>query len=236
MSDPFDQPTPAATGPAGRRAQWRRRGALAVAAQALVGFAIVLVLVALGDTTAFDLRVTLGWQRVTLPGLLALLEGVSWFGFQPQGTALTIGVLALLLIRRLYLESGFTLVAALCTFLNGALKDFVHRPRPVAGDDGLIVRFAVGGYSFPSGHVMSYVILGGFLAYLAYTLVRWRPLRVALLTFLLGLIALVGPSRVYLGQHWATDTLASYLLGTALLLLLIVGYRAAKARQLDTTR
>lgn len=53
-------------------------------------------------------------------------------------------------------------------------------------------------------------------------------LRRALRALLLGLIALVGPSRVYLGQHWFADTLASYLLGTALL----VAYRRVKARQL----
>ena len=236
MSDTTSHLAPAATGPEGRRALWRGRTALAVAALALVGFALVLILVTLGDARAFDLRVTLGWQRVTFPGLLGLMEGVSWFGFQRQSTYLPLAILVFLLSRRLFLESGFALAAALCTLLSGAIKDLVQRPRPLAGDEGLIVQFAVGGYSFPSGHVMAYVIFGGFLAYLCYTLVRQRPLRIALLTFLLGSIVLIGPSRVYLGQHWATDTIASYFLGTTILLLLILGYRAAKAGQLAARR
>jgi membrane-associated phospholipid phosphatase len=38
---------------------------------------------------------------------------------------------------------------------------------------------------------------------------------------LITLIALVGPSRVEEGHHWATDVAASYLVGTASVLALI---------------
>lgn len=233
QGQPQNEPD-AAIGPEGRRAQRRGRSPLAFALLALLGFALVLILVVLGDTTAFDLRVTLGWQRVRVPGLLPLMQAVSWLGFTPQATYIGGGVLILLIALRLRLEAFFALLAFLCGMLNGAIKGLVARPRPAAVE-GLVVQFPVGGYSFPSGHVLTYVIFCGFLAYLTYTLVRWRPLRWGLLTLLLGLIALVGPSRVYLGQHWATDTLASYFLGTAILLALLVLYRAVKARQLATT-
>jgi len=225
----------AGTGVIGQRAQRRGRSPLAVALLALLGFALVLLLVVLGDTTAFDRRVTLDWQRVQVPGILPLMQAVSWVGFTPQATYLGIGIFILLFALRLRLEALFALLAFLCGMLNGALKAAVARPRPVASE-GLVVQFPVGSYSFPSGHVMTYVIFCGFLAYLAYTLVGWRPLRWGLLALLLGLIALVGPSRVYLGQHWATDTLASYFLGTAIVLIILVLYRAAKARQLAATR
>lgn len=225
----------AATGVIGQRAQRRGRSPLIFAFLALLGFALILILVVLGDTTAFDLRVTLDWQRVRVPGLLPLMQAVSWFGFSPQSTYIGIGILVLLIALRLRLEAFFALLAFLGGMLNGTIKGLVERPRPVA-IEGLVIQFPVGGYSFPSGHVLTYVIFCGFLAYLAYTLVSWRPLRWGLLTLLLGLIALVGLSRVYLGQHWATDTLASYFLGTAILLALLVLYRAAKARQLAATQ
>jgi undecaprenyl-diphosphatase len=223
---------PAATGGEGRRAQRRGRLPLAVAIVALLGFALVTFLVALGDTAAFDVRATVAWQRVELPGLLGLMVAVSWFGFAPQDFILGIGILAFLVLRRLRLEAAFALLAFFATLLDGLLKGLVHRQRPVAGLGGIIVRSTVGGYSFPSGHVLTYVVFLGFLAYLAHTLIRRRPLRLALLALLLGLIVLVGPSRVYLGQHWLTDTLASYLLGTTLLTILLALYRAAKERQL----
>jgi membrane-associated phospholipid phosphatase len=227
---------PAATGHEGRRAQRRGRLPLAVAILALLGFVLVMVLVALGDTVAFDVRATVTWQRVENPALLKLMIAVSWFGFAPQDYILGAGILALLLAMRLRLEAAFGLLAFASTLLDGYLKELVHRQRPDAGLGGIIVRSTVGGYSFPSGHVLTYVVFLGYLAYLAYTLIHQRALRFALLTFLLGLIALIGPSRVYLGQHWFTDTLGSYLLGTTLLIGLLSLYRAAKARQLATVQ
>ena len=38
------------------------------------------------------------------------------------------------------------------------------------------------------------------------------------------LIVLVGPSRIWMGQHWASDVLASYTLGFAYLVVLIEVY------------
>jgi membrane-associated phospholipid phosphatase len=46
------------------------------------------------------------------------------------------------------------------------------------------------------------------------------------------LIALVGPSRIYQGHHWPTDVSASYLVGTAYLVVVVGLYRRAKAGQI----
>ena len=218
-----------------RRAQWRGRAALAVALVAFVGFAVLLALVLLGDTAAFDLAVSRGVQRADNPLLFGLLLAVSWPGFQPQATVIGLLVVGVLYWRRLHLEGAFALLALAISVMNSALKLLAHRARPSAGADGLrVVDGNFGGDSFPSGHVLTYVLFCGFLTYLAYTLLERGALRRALLTLLVGLIVLVGPSRVYLGQHWFTDVLASYFLGTALLLALLAGYRRAKERQLGS--
>src|SRR5438093_814383 len=44
------------------------------------------------------------------------------------------------------------------------------------------------------------------------------------------LSALTGPSRIYAGEHWASDVAGSYLLGSVWLLLAITLYRWGKPR------
>src|SRR5436309_616169 len=205
MAVPVNQPAAPATASElawHRRAQWRGRAALAVALVAFVGFAVLLALVLLGDTAAFDLGVSRGVQRADNPLLFDLLLAVSWPGFQPQATIIGLLVVGILFWRRLRLEGAFALLALASSAVNSVLKLVAHRARPSAGADGLRVYGHIGGDSFPSGHVLTYVVFCGFLAYLAYTLLERAAPRRALLALLVGLIVLVGPSRVYLGQHW----------------------------------
>jgi hypothetical protein len=45
-----------------------------------------------------------------------------------------------------------------------------------------------------------------------------------------ALIILIGISRIYLGQHWASDVLGAYLLGSLTLVAIIQLYRWGKTR------
>jgi undecaprenyl-diphosphatase len=103
----------------------------------------------------------------------------------------------------------------------------MNRPRPVAGTDLRVVAAPLGGSSFPSGHVLTFVGTYGFATYLAAILVRVPAIRVAAVGGGIALIALVGPSRIYQGHHWPTDVSASYLVGSAWLLAVVAGYRRA---------
>ena len=208
---------------------WRRRSRRAILAivLALLNFAVLLVVVR--NTAALDLRVTRFAQRAEHPAVLGVLLAVSWLGWQPQQMLLVAGILGWLFLRRRYrLEGVFAALALAVGALNDLLKLVTLRPRPSAALADIVVHGHVRGTSFPSGHVMTYVLFYGFLAYLVYTHVRRPALRWALLAPLLALVALVGPSRVYLGHHWFTDALGSYLLGGALLAILVLAYRAVR--------
>lgn len=73
-------------------------------------------------------------------------------------------------------------------------------------------------WSFPSGHVLSFVACFGFLAYLA----RRRKI---ISLFFIGLIVLIGPSRIYLRDHWINDVLVAYFLGGIWLILIVHFYK-----------
>jgi membrane-associated phospholipid phosphatase len=124
-------------------------------------------------------------------------------------------------------ESLFAGLAAVGISLLGAqFKLLWQRPRPA--DDLVQVLSAPAGYSFPSGHTLLYVGFFGFLFYWSYAFLKKGRLRTALLWLFGLLILLVGPSRVYLGHHWASDVLAAYGLGLAYLFVLIRLYGAVR--------
>jgi undecaprenyl-diphosphatase len=164
-----------------------------------------------------------------------IFRAVSWPGFPPQSRIIPLSISLLWLVLGFPLEATFQLVAWGAGFISTVIKSILRRPRPTA-DQVLVAPARLGDTSFPSGHVLIYTSVYGFLAFLLETLVRantWRRLGIWLLT---SLIALVGPSRIYLGHHWFTDVVASYLLGLSLLLVNAAIYRRVKTRWLNLRR
>ena len=107
-------------------------------------------------------------------------------------------------------------VSAVSSILNWLIKYLVARPRPTASLVDVIQH--AGGSSFPSGHVMSYVAFWGLLFSFGIILFKGNHWWRSALLIVSGLfVVLVGPSRIYLGDHWASDVLGAYLIGGLLL-------------------
>jgi undecaprenyl-diphosphatase len=201
----------------------RRRAAFRLDLAALAGFLVVFGLVRARRTEAFDLALTLRVQGRRSRAFDRLMTAVSWPGFPPQSRLIPPALAAALLLRGRRLEAATQAAAWGTALLSTAVKEVTRRERPLPPE----VRVAVarlGGSSFPSGHVLTYVGVYGFAAHLANGLVGPRSVRAALVAPFVGLVALVGPSRIYQGHHWPTDVLASYLLGLAYLLGLTAVY------------
>jgi membrane-associated phospholipid phosphatase len=186
----------------------------------LLGFAGLLALVRSQRLAALDAALTLRVQARRSALLEAAMHAVSWPGFPPQSRLIPPAVIGLLLARRRRLDAAFQLAAWGTAFLSTVVKAFVRRPRPLPPEVRVVVA-PLGGTSFPSGHVLTYVGFYGFLAYLVAIRAEPAALRVVGVSLLGTLVALVGPSRIQQGHHWPSDVLASYLLGTAYLLALI---------------
>ncbi len=101
------------------------------------------------------------------------------------------------------------------------VKAAVARPRP--SEDLVEIVRAADGYSFPSGHVMHYVV---FLGVLLFTMApEKRRLRWLVRAAVAAAVVIVGLSRVYLGAHWAGDVLGGYAFGGAVLVGAIWSWR-----------
>ena len=190
---------------------------------------IIILPIALGAAAALlvffsaDLRITQSLQQFNNPFFHWLMVAVSWPGYRINQFIIASLAAALLLLLRFRIEAVcllLSLVAGL--LLASVIKLLIARPRPAA-DLAEVYRYH-STWSFPSGHVVSYVAFYGFLCYLVYMRMPPSKLRSALLVVFGALISLVGLSRVYLGAHWASDTLAGYCIGFLWLTLMIQIY------------
>ena len=200
--------------------------ALAVAFAALAFFA---------RQTAFfswDLQITKFLQTVNSTPLTYLMKIVSWVGYWPQSTLAALVIALLLYLLRLRWEAVASVVCAISNeLLNLLVKTVIHRPRPPVS---LVhVAKALTSASFPSGHVEFYTGYFGFICFLIFTQMKPSWKRTLLLAIFGGHVALVGLSRVYLGEHWASDALGAYLLGSLSLIGFVYFYRWGKSRFLQ---
>lgn len=167
---------------------------------------------------AIDVTITREFQENQNPWLSGFMFAVSWLGYQFILYSALIVVTAIIFwILRLRLEAVFIIaVSVVSSLLNGLIKVIVARPRPSARLVDILS--AAGGQSFPSGHVMAYVAFFGLLFSFGIILFqrdRWWHYLILIIPG--AFVILVGPSRIYLGDHWASDVLGAYLSGGALL-------------------
>jgi undecaprenyl-diphosphatase len=182
-----------------------------------------------GVTQELDETITRRIQRIDAPGFDPLMHAVSWPGFPPQSKVLPLLIPTAMLSAGRSLEAVFQLMGWGTGAISGAIKRTMKRPRP-SHPEIVVTKARLGGSSFPSGHVIIYTGVYGFLAYLAHTHIRFGIVRKVIVGTLAGMIALVGTSRVYLGHHFTSDITVSYLLGTSYLVGLTSLYQRARRR------
>ncbi|HIU40665.1 MAG TPA: phosphatase PAP2 family protein [Candidatus Aphodocola excrementigallinarum] len=134
--------------------------------------------------------------------------------------ASTIGIISLLfifcvyfLLKKYYFSVKYLILNMLAgTIIVKVLKELFKRARPAWK---WIVQ---GGFSYPSGHTISAMLLYGTLILIINKKVN-NKFKKPLIIICSLIIVLTGLSRIYFGAHFFTDVLASMILGCIILLI-----------------
>ncbi|KQR71020.1 phosphatase PAP2 family protein [Pedobacter sp. Leaf176] len=194
----------------------------------LISFITLGVFISLNPITPFDIKVSQDVQKYQSKWLDYLMLSISVFGELPWSLVSVLVVAAIFYFNKFKRESYFITLILCSGLIILAVKNLINRPRPTSFYVRLVEinRFQ----SFPSGHVLSYVLFFGFLIILMKNLKTipavWRRLVIIISIFLIVMIA---PSRIYLGAHWFTDTLGGFFLGLICLYPLTYFYLKKKS-------
>jgi membrane-associated phospholipid phosphatase len=173
--------------------------------------------------SATDHAISLFVQKYHSDWLDKVMLGISFFGELPFSLLMVVIVAVVFFLCKLRRESYFILSILLSGLVILVFKNMVNRPRPTQFYVRLVEinRFQ----SFPSGHVMSYVVFFGFMIVLMQHLKQIPTLTKNIVTgFSAFYILTIAFSRIYLGAHWFTDTIGGFLLGLIYLLVLCYLY------------
>ena len=189
----------------------------------VAGFMLLTAFVLLDPLSKIDREFSEEIQEHRHLVLDRLMKIISAFGYMPA-SAILVGVTALVFLLLSYKrEALFVLMTSLSGLIGTLVKLLVNRPRPAA--PLVMVLEKTQQQSFPSAHVLFYVVFFGFLVLLMYLLNDLpKTLRIGIAGISLLLIFSIPVSRIYLGAHWFTDVLGGFLLGLLTLVVLAYAY------------
>lgn len=185
-----------------------------------------------GDARHFDEWVRAAVNGRSTPAMTAAMRGFTYLGSTPFILSVSVvGAVAFYLLKWRRAAALLLVTMAGAFVLNVALKLSFQRARP----DPFFGVAVPDSFSFPSGHTLYSSCLFGTLAVIISGRVRGAA-RVVAWSAAAALVVLVGLSRVYLGVHYPTDVLASYLAASVWILAVAIGDRLSRRDELDANR
>ena len=196
-----------------------------LAALSLAAYGALELLLSQPPVQALD-QAARAWVRVLQDDTLLLaMQGVTTLG-DHRGLVPLILVASVVLWR---VDRPWALALPVLMAGTGALqwitKWTADRPRPDATPWG-----------FPSGHVLSVVVLLGLMAYLVHRASEARRRRLLALLLAGTIVVTVAFSRLYLDKHWLSDLVGGLTIGIAYSLLSIWLVEAVRAGRVAVVR
>lgn len=228
----MEAPSPPAESPDKEEAQRLMGAALLVgllaAAAALMLFAWLGGEIKEGETLRLDQLVRGMVQQIASPHLTTGMLWASRYGgpsfLVPTGLAV-----ALAFLVKGWQRGALLVIVTLAGagLLNWLLKLYFGRVRP----DPFFDYPLPGSPSFPSGHALYAASVFGGLAVLLLARIENHLLRILVWSVAIGLVALIGFSRIYLGVHYPSDVIAGYAVGLIWVIAVAFGDRLAQHRR-----
>lgn len=208
----------------------RRHVMLLVLSIISLGFIALSIIVAIYPTLPIDIKLSREVQEHQNPTVDGFMYLISTPGYMPE-SVIMVAVTGLLFFLFKYKKAAlFILLTSVAGLISTIVKALVNRPRP--SKDFVRIVFETTQQSFPSGHMLFYVVFFGFLLLLMYQLENIPKV----IKYIVGVISVffifaIPFSRIYLGAHWFTDVLGGFLLGLLSLYLLSWLYLRKRANK-----
>ncbi len=192
------------------------RVALLYTTVASAAFVVIAVLERMRKFDGQNKRLTKKLQKVRRPPLNAIMAVPSEIGKFPQLYVIA-GSLLLVLYREKKtwdtVVAGYAMAAVI--LLGAIVRRIVDMPRPARRT--VFVADGNKSPSYPSGHTLFFTGYFGYHGYLAWADMPPSRKRALALLGLAFVLLLTGVSRVYRGEHWTSDVIGGYILGSEVL-------------------
>ncbi|MDU6573640.1 MAG: phosphatase PAP2 family protein [Gemella haemolysans] len=152
-------------------------------------------------------------QGLENPMLTSIYLNTTNIADMKQSVVITVIIVIILFASKYKREALFlTLTMGTCGVVMAFIKTIFNRPRP-----NIHRLVELNSLSFPSGHSTSATILYLSLALIFIKLMK-KNTYTTILVAIAGILFIVS-SRIYLGVHYPTDTIAGISLGSAIVLI-----------------
>lgn len=190
----------------------------------IVGFVALAESVTEGETLPIDIAILESIYGLTNSMLSEILLLLTKLGSTTFVALVAVGLVSTFIFKRAYRFALFTAVS-----VGGAgmliliLKALFTRQRPMLWEQLAVEN----GYSFPSGHAIGSSALALTMIVLLWR-TKWRTFAIVVGVLYMFFVAF---SRLYLGVHYPSDIVASWLVSSLWLLSLIVVFRCGRSEK-----